>query len=665
MDSMNKNFLGESGFIWFFGIVENRQDPLGLGRVQVRVYGTHSQSLQDIPTINLPWASVVHATNDRMFATPREDDMVFGFWADSASKQFPIVIGIVPGYFTNPNNQGQGFNDLRSNATLVNSPKRLISRTYNTNGSGIILIEANTANPAVLATFRHPTPDEQGHESITGISRYQNLANTVIQARKNNLDKNILTANNTQWSEPYPAYNPLYPYNQVIETESGHVFELDDTPGSERIQIAHRSGSFVEWYPTGSKVEKVTKSAYSIVMGDDHIHVMGRVMITVGNDALIKVGGNVILEGGGKMTANIAGDVDFSVGGNMNFAAKNMNFAACNDITLISQTQHLTPSTSLDVSTEALSLTGTNDVNIDSGGSMSISASGDMSVGQIAMTPASISLTSPVLNTTELSDTIIPIGSVTAATKASPGTATGLPSAIGASTSSYNAPSPEQVPIPIPGPFAPAFDPYTGTAFAQSQFLVSNGSGGTTTPDANAAANVANCSYNANAHTFLSDPTTWQISQNGLQLIKSFEGYAKVVSGGQVTAYPDPATGGEPLTIGYGTTAVAIGQPITLGMLISMATALEYLNEGITNQYLPALTQNVTVPLTQNMIDACLSLIYNIGGGNFLKSSVLSNINQQNWCAAANAFLLWNKAAGRVLPALTSRRTQERALFLS
>ena len=69
--------------------------------------------------------------------------------------------------------------------------------------------------------------------------------------------------------------------------------------------------------------------------------------------------------------------------------------------------------------------------------------------------------------------------------------------------------------------------------------------------------------------------------------------------------------------------------------------------------------------LTQEMIDACLSLMYNIGGGNFQKSSVAKFINAKDWCSAGDAFLAWNKAAGKELPGLTKRRTAERTLFLS
>ena len=73
----------------------------------------------------------------------------------------------------------------------------------------------------------------------------------------------------------------------------------------------------------------------------------------------------------------------------------------------------------------------------------------------------------------------------------------------------------------------------------------------------------------------------------------------------------------------------------------------------------------VKVDLTQNEFDALVSLIYNIGSGNFKSSTLLRILNQKKYDAAANQFLRWNKAGGRVLAGLTKRREHERELFLT
>lgn len=67
----------------------------------------------------------------------------------------------------------------------------------------------------------------------------------------------------------------------------------------------------------------------------------------------------------------------------------------------------------------------------------------------------------------------------------------------------------------------------------------------------------------------------------------------------------------------------------------------------------------------QNKFDACVSFSFNVGLGNFQRSTVRMKIQRQEWEAAADALLLWNKAGGKVLPGLDRRRKGERALFLA
>lgn len=97
------NFLGKSGFIWWVGLVENRADPLGLGRCQVRLFGYHGdmsdKSKIDIPTDDLPWAHPMYPLNARnTFSAPALGDWVVGFFMDGESAQYPIMMGVLPGF---------------------------------------------------------------------------------------------------------------------------------------------------------------------------------------------------------------------------------------------------------------------------------------------------------------------------------------------------------------------------------------------------------------------------------------------------------------------------------------------------------------------------------------------------------------------------------------
>lgn len=592
---IEKNYAGLDGFVWWMGIVESRLDPLQLGRCQVRIFGFHNQSLSDIPSADLPWAHPVNPVNgSEKFSTPKEGEMVFGFFADGRNAQVPIMMGAIPSFNTVPPNSGQGFNDVRSLQEIRVAPKRLVSRTYNTDGTGVILGEANTANTEVLESLRYPKQTDLGKQTVTGATRYDLEENSVIKARKSNLDRFVTSAEDTVWSEPYPAYNPVYPYNKATETESGHVFELDDTPRNERIHMAHRSGTFFEMYPNGSKVEKIVKNNYQIVMADDHVHIMGRVQITVESDALIRVVGDAFVQAENDMSVKVSGGLNLSVREALNIRASSLN--------------------------------------MDIGGVTSL-----VSGGNINMDGPQIHLNS---------------GKAEAA---------GLEEAPARGTANKSANITEQVPIPAD---SKNYDADIGVAAKEQSFLETSPTGEKVEPTTPIPPGV--CNFNPATKTFLAK-SAWKLGAKGLEEVKSSEGYAKQIGGGKVRAYKDfdASSSGEPITIGYGTTGPAVNKTFTTDTVIDQPTAEQYLKFAVEKKFLPALKNCINVELTQEMIDACISLAYNIGAGAFAKSSVVKYINQKDWCKAADSFLIYNKANGKVVKGLVTRRERERSLFLS
>lgn len=148
------------------------------------------------------------------------------------------------------------------------------------------------------------------------------------------------------------------------------------------------------------------------------------------------------------------------------------------------------------------------------------------------------------------------------------------------------------------------------------------------------------------------------ISDRGLALLAQFEGL-------ELEAYPDPATGGEPWTIGIGTTVYPSGIKVRKGDKITREQAYAYARahlEGTEDQ----LDNLLKVQINQNQRDALLSLIYNIGIGNFSKSTVLRLVNKNpNDPAITAAFALWNKAGGKVMNGLRIRRQKEATLYFS
>lgn len=140
-----------------------------------------------------------------------------------------------------------------------------------------------------------------------------------------------------------------------------------------------------------------------------------------------------------------------------------------------------------------------------------------------------------------------------------------------------------------------------------------------------------------------------QISQAGLDLIKSFEGF-------EPEAYLCPAG---IWTIGYGHTG-----NVEEGQTITEEEAEELLRQDVTFAE-DAVTDYVEGDLTQGQFDALVCFVFNIGVGAFRESTLLRLLNQGDSEGAAEQFLRWNKAGGKVLAGLTRRREAERELFLS
>jgi len=143
-------------------------------------------------------------------------------------------------------------------------------------------------------------------------------------------------------------------------------------------------------------------------------------------------------------------------------------------------------------------------------------------------------------------------------------------------------------------------------------------------------------------------------------LIKPFEGLAKRLPDGRVTAYPDPATKGHPWTIGWGAT----GPDINPGTIWTMQQCEDALDHHVEYFWRELIKQSPTIQTAlPRRIAAVISWVYNLGPRNYQISTFKKRINAGDWDGAADQCMLWNKAAGRVLPGLTRRRAAEAALM--
>jgi hypothetical protein len=253
------NFLGKENMTWWQGVVENTHDPEKLGRVQVRLFGIHTENKDLIPTENLPWAApvmpVTSACLNGVGTSPTgvlEGAWVMGFSLDGDLYQDLIVWGTIPG--------------IQPVQTTTFDLSGFVGELYPTNsqlmyGSGI------------------PFESE-----VNRLARGEKIDETIVSQKLATL---------TNFEVPTPAA-PEYTFNKVKFTRSGHITEIDDTEGAERLHFYHKSGSFTEFHPNGILNKRTVNDDVEIIEGDFDLHVLKDHNITVEGNVNIIVGGNLV-----------------------------------------------------------------------------------------------------------------------------------------------------------------------------------------------------------------------------------------------------------------------------------------------------------------------------------------------------------------------------------
>ena len=305
---MNENyFMGLDGFVWFTGVVESRDDPAKLGRVQVRCLGYHTEDLNDIPSADLPWAHVMHPVTDPSMqglgTSPSflvEGTWVVGFFRDAKEKQQPVILGSLPGVPADAADTSKGFNDPNGKYPGT------ISHSGHTTGESDVSRLARDG-------------EAETHKSF--VSRKNSQVKDIPKATKPNLDPISTTLNTddtpTFFEEPIPrgtSATGQYPFNHVHESESGHINEIDDTPGGERLQRQHKSGTYEEIVVDGSKTVKVVGSNYELIAGESNIFVNGDINLTTNGNKREYIAKDYILEVGGNFTRKIHKNEQVKIG---------------------------------------------------------------------------------------------------------------------------------------------------------------------------------------------------------------------------------------------------------------------------------------------------------------------------------------------------------------
>jgi len=410
---MSDNFFGKRGFIWWKGVVEDRKDPIFLGRVRVRIFGWHTDDKTQLPTGDLPWAMPsLPIDNGKNPVGLKEGDWCWGFFLDDDNAQKPVVVGYMPGINEDAANPDLGFYDPTLNENLTSEevprPPRMSplpdyeaefldtvtggyspeflpggnvafgeltkdysadkfkfdlnkDGTYNQDdvdqmlsSDGFFTGEIRTTlfSPEV-AMSRYPLEDTLNEPSSSRLARNEKIEETIVALKNAELKSGVsagyeggtsdddsstgeektikkLSAGESipeiPFAEPKSPYNAKYPYNHVYESESGHVIEVDDSPGAERLHWYHRSGSFKEIHPNGLEVNKSVNHQYNFVYLD-HFTGVGynynleageNVKMKSGLASMIQAGTTINIQSGESLNISAGSDENRKVGGSAN-----------------------------------------------------------------------------------------------------------------------------------------------------------------------------------------------------------------------------------------------------------------------------------------------------------------------------------------------------------
>ena len=315
---MSENyFMGLDGFVWFTGVVEDRNDPDKLGRVRVRCLGFHTENLVDIPTADLPWATVMSPiTNPSMQGlgtTPSflvEGTWVVGFFTDAKEKQQPIIMGTLPGKPSTAPDDTKGFSDPNKvyPSTALPISGHGTDKDENNYSTETKFFESDTNRLA-----RNDVDEEKVAITPHSMLKAKEDARTLTIPIANTTDDET-DSKQEEWSEPTSTYAAVYPKNHVFESESGHIKEYDDTKDAERIHEYHKSGTFTEIDATGNKHTRIVGTNYEIIAGSDYVNVKGDVFLTIDSNCKTYIKGDWDIQVDGNKTEVVKKNVTETYG---------------------------------------------------------------------------------------------------------------------------------------------------------------------------------------------------------------------------------------------------------------------------------------------------------------------------------------------------------------
>lgn len=318
------------------GVVEDNKDPLKQSRVRVRIFGQctkdneftqKTDTFSTVKSSELPWLEVIGDTSFGLIGgVGLSSTLKQGTWVylvgnhDDPNKM--LVIGVITGIskLRPKYKDGEGFNDV----------------------DGIFPFDSRTDETDNNRLSTGENLDSEHYDVNTSV---HNNKNTIHKKINDTLDSvtavDGVSGASVSQTEPLSTNNLTeYPHCSVLETESGHVIEYDDTKNNERIRLYHTSGSYFEMKPDGSIVQKsVSGTNHFIAVGDiqEHVALGVKRYIEQNLEEIIQMSvkrnikENLREHINGNLDLTVDGNLTWNIGGNVMINAANV--ATSGDVT--------------------------------------------------------------------------------------------------------------------------------------------------------------------------------------------------------------------------------------------------------------------------------------------------------------------------------------------
>jgi len=186
--------------------------------------------------------------------------------------------------------------------------------------------------------LKYPLPSHVNEPDTHRLARHDKIDKTIVSDKKNNRVLDISLANSgITWKQPPIPYNAVYPHNHTTITEAGHIIELDDSAGSERIHIYHSSGTFIEIDNNGTRVDRVSGTQCTIIEQDGTTLIKGTGVLNIDGDFSVDIKKSLHVEVWGDIKMHVHGNVYQQVDGDMSTDCKNYYLNARENIKVVAK----------------------------------------------------------------------------------------------------------------------------------------------------------------------------------------------------------------------------------------------------------------------------------------------------------------------------------------